>query len=104
MKRVSVTRLKARLAHYLRAVRRGQEIIITDQGTPVARLCPVNSEPLSPDDQRPALDDRLRALIAAGLARPPQQPLPAEFWEYPRPADPQARALASLDEDRADRS
>jgi hypothetical protein len=69
-----------------------------------AIVCPVNSEPLSPDDQRPALDDRLRALIAAGLARPPQQPLPAEFWEYPRPADPQARALASLDEDRADRS
>jgi prevent-host-death family protein len=40
---VSVTALRAELAAWLDRVRAGEEIIVTDRGTPVARLAPVGS-------------------------------------------------------------
>jgi prevent-host-death family protein len=90
---VSVAELKARLSHYLRIVRAGQDVIVTDRGVPVARLCPVG--PVLPDA-------RTTALYRAGLARPPRRALPPDFWERPRPADPGGRALAALLEERAE--
>jgi hypothetical protein len=45
---------------------------------------------------------RTTALIRAGLARPPRRALPPDFWERPRPADPEGRALAALLEERAE--
>jgi prevent-host-death family protein len=69
---VSVAELKAHLSPYLRMVRAGQDVIVTDRGVPVARLCPVG--PVLPDA-------RTTALYRAGLARPPRRALPADFWE-----------------------
>lgn len=40
MKRVGVADLKAKLSEYLRAVRRGHEVIVLDRDTPVARIVP----------------------------------------------------------------
>lgn len=37
---VRVAALKARLSEYLRAVKRGQQVVIYDRDTPVARLVP----------------------------------------------------------------
>jgi prevent-host-death family protein len=90
---VSVAELKARLSHYLRMVQAGRDVIVTDRGVPVARLCPVG--PAFPDA-------RTTALCRAGLARPSRQALPPDFWERPRPADPEGRALAALLEERAE--
>jgi prevent-host-death family protein len=39
-KTVGVAELKARLSEYLRAVRRGDDIVIHDRSEPVARLVP----------------------------------------------------------------
>ncbi len=56
---VSVSVLKANLSHYLRQVRRGGEIQVTDRGTPVARLVP----PSEPEDEH------LSRLIRSGVLR-----------------------------------
>jgi len=55
---VGVRELKARLSRYLREVKAGRTITITDRGRPVGRLVP-------PD--RP-LEQRVRAMLDAGLA------------------------------------
>jgi prevent-host-death family protein len=39
-RRASSSRLKARLGQYMRAVRAGDEIVVTDRDLPVARLVP----------------------------------------------------------------
>ena len=43
--RLSASRLKAKLGAYLRLVRGGREIVITDRGHPVARLVPFQPAP-----------------------------------------------------------
>ena len=52
---VSITELRANLKANLERVRRGEEITITDHGTPVAKLVPADHE------------DRLARLEAAGI-------------------------------------
>jgi prevent-host-death family protein len=87
---VPVAELKARLSEYLRMVRRGHEVIVTDRGRPVARLSPVG--PSTGFD----------ALISEGVARAPQRDLPEEFWTLPRVKDPAGRLLEVLLEERAE--
>ncbi len=41
---VSITDLKARLSHYLRAVRAGEEVRVLDRRRPVARIVPEPAE------------------------------------------------------------
>lgn len=55
---VGVRELKARLSKYLREVKAGRTILITERGKPVGRLVP----PGQP------LRQRLQAMIDAGLA------------------------------------
>lgn len=54
---VGVRDFKARLSEYLRQVKKGQTVIITDHGQPVGRLSPVEQ----------ALEDRIKALQDAGM-------------------------------------
>ncbi len=89
MKTAPVTELKNRLSHYLRLVARGESVTITDHGRPVARLSRVESDELA-----------TASLVAAGLARPPLAPLPADFLERSLPTADVAEALR---EDREDR-
>lgn len=58
MTSVSITDLKSNLAHYLREVRRGEEIQVLDKGTPVARITPPKTG-----------SGRLHSLIGSGLLR-----------------------------------
>ncbi len=43
MKAASVAQLKARLSEYLRQVKGGADLVITERGVPVARLVPLES-------------------------------------------------------------
>ena len=91
-KTVSIAELKARLSHYLRRVRRGETLVVTDRGRAVATLGPAQSV---------TLDERMQRLVDQGIARPPSgPPLPADFWTRPRPADPEGMALKWLLEER----
>jgi prevent-host-death family protein len=93
MRRASVAALKARLSEYVDAAKAGEEVLVTDRNTPVARLGPITV---------PARGDaHLMGLIRAGLAKPAGHALPREFWQRPRPLDPKARGRAALLEERA---
>lgn len=90
-KTVGVREAKNRLSALLKAVRRGQEWIITDRGEPVARLLPMPAK-------EPTFDERIRMLEEAGILRPPnpdQRPLPP-----PIRLDPPDLAQRYLQEDR----
>lgn len=66
---VGVRELKTRLGGYLQRVRRGQRLIVTDRGEPVAEIRPVDN-----CDSEEAAWDRL---VALGLVtRGTQGPLP----------------------------
>ena len=54
---VRIADFKARLSAHLRAVRRGQEIIVKDRETPIARVVPYQSAP-----QRLAVRSATRSL------------------------------------------
>jgi prevent-host-death family protein len=95
--RASVSEVKAGLSGYLKRVKAGEELVITERGKPVARVSRVTSE----DKDAAYMED----LYRAGLATPPQIPggLPAEFWDLPFPEDPDGLALKYLREDRDSR-
>lgn len=56
---VGVRELKSKLSEYLRRVKQGETLIITEHGQPVGRLIP----------QGQSLDERLEELKQAGLIR-----------------------------------
>ncbi|WP_420621758.1 type II toxin-antitoxin system Phd/YefM family antitoxin [Candidatus Poriferisodalis sp.] len=89
---VSVSELKANLSRYLREVRRGGELQVTDRGTPVARLVP----PAEPEDEH------LSRLIKLGVLRAGQGDAAAVLDEPPLQIPTSlAEALAEEREDRA---
>jgi prevent-host-death family protein len=54
---VGIRELKSRLSEYLRRVKAGETVLITDRGQPVGRIVPT-AEPL---------EDRLQRMVQAGL-------------------------------------
>ncbi len=56
---VGVRELKTRLSEYLRQVKAGRTIVITEHGKTVGRIVPAPS----------SLDERLQAMVKAGLAQ-----------------------------------
>lgn len=89
---VSVSDLKANLSRYLREVRRGGEIQVTDRGTPVARLVPA----VQTDDAH------LSRLVTSGVLRAGQGDA-ADVLDEPPLQIPTSlsAALAAEREDRA---
>ena len=53
--RTSSSRLKAKMGQYMRAVRSGKEVVVTDRDEPVARLVPYR-EPAAVADDEPVLE------------------------------------------------
>lgn len=92
--RVSIGRLKARLSEYIRRVRAGEQMVVTDRGRPVARLLGLEGSP--------ALEGRVAELVEAGLARGPVEHLPTTFLDSTRPPDPDGRSLEAVLEERAE--
>lgn len=68
MEKATVSRLKDNLSAYLRKVRAGQPVVIYDRDVPIARLERIESAGRGAD--------RLAALHAQGLVRPPVKSLP----------------------------
>ena len=88
IKTASISALKARLSAFLAIVRRGDEVLVTDRGRPIARLAPVSGEQSG--------DGRREELIRSGRLRAPRAKLPKDFWNRKRPADPKGKGLAAL--------
>ena len=77
MKSVNVAELKNRLSAYLNDVRTGQEILVRDRQTPIARILPVTVGA--------AADEELRLLAAQGRIRLGGEPLDESFWDLTAP-------------------
>jgi prevent-host-death family protein len=56
---VGIRELRADLSRYLKRVREGEEIVVTDRGNPIAKISPTNGR------------SRIDELIAAGVVTPP---------------------------------
>ena len=78
MKHESISSAKNRLSALIKQVQRGDSILITDRGVPVAKLVPVQLGAGVPE--------RIIALAQQGLARLPQRVPDASWLELPRPS------------------
>jgi len=76
MRTAKISELKAKLSAHIQYVRNGEEVLIFDRNTPVARLV----SPVPVDDE----DARRRRLIAKGIITPPQVVRP-EGYKLPKP-------------------
>jgi len=91
----SVSDLKARLSEYLRNVRNGDEVVVTQHGRPIARVVP---------EDPAASETGLEHLEHAGLVRRGRGALPDDFWTRRRMKDPEGLLLdAVLNEREEDR-
>jgi prevent-host-death family protein len=104
MKTASVSELKSRISEFLRLVRGGDTVMVTDRGRPVALLGPYDR---AGDAQgvpgAPGADDAgddLTELRDAGLVRIGSGKLPAGFWTRPRPQDLDGSLVAAVLEER----
>ena len=76
-----VSELKAGLSAYLARVKRGEEVLVTERGTPIARLVPIEQRGAAS-----ALEARVERLIREGrIVRHGTGRVSEEFWKLPLP-------------------
>jgi prevent-host-death family protein len=92
MRTAAVAELKAQLSRYLRHVRAGEEVLVTERGTPIARLVPIDRGGLEHDE--------LADLERQGLIRRGSGKLPVDFWQMPRPRDPRGLVRRAVTDER----
>jgi prevent-host-death family protein len=81
---VGIRELRAHLSRYLKRVREGEEIVVTDRGIPVARIVQMNGQ------------RKIDRLIAAGLVSAAAKPKGAP----PRPVKVQGTVSDLVSEQR----
>lgn len=95
MQTVNIADLKNNLSAWLERVKNGEELIVKDRNTPIARVMPLSAG----ED----LDAEEEALVAAGLMRLPLDKKNNDFLDYPAPEvsldDIRAAIRAERDED-----
>ena len=89
---MAVAVLKAQLSAYLRMVKAGHEVLVTERGRVIARLVPADSGTIE--------DARYRQLVADGLVRPPLGTVRDRAVPWPTTPDPQGLLLKALMQDR----
>jgi prevent-host-death family protein len=94
MEKVSVSKLKNQLSAYLKKVKAGQTLVVTDRNEPIAQLTPV--------PERETDDERIARLAALGIIRLPQEGPPLDLDEIlrRRPVVKGAGVLEALLEER----
>jgi prevent-host-death family protein len=88
MKTTTVSKLKASLSEFLRSVKAGEEVLVTERGRPVAKLTPATSSKFLPDY---LVEMEKQGLIKIGSGK-----LPKGFWDLPRPKDPKGLVLKAV--------
>jgi prevent-host-death family protein len=85
---VGVGELKAHLSEYLRLVKGGRELVVTERGRAIARITSITGAE--------AADSRIEALIASGVVRARSRTPEPGFWRRRRHRDPAGRSLDFL--------
>jgi prevent-host-death family protein len=93
MRQASVSQLKATLRACLAWVKAGEEVVVTERGTPIAKIVPL-AQPPAP------VPASLVALAQAGLVTRGSGQVPDEVWTLPRPQDPEGLGRRALTEER----
>lgn len=88
MRTATVSKLKASLSEYLRQVKAGEEVLVTERGKPVAKLTPAVTHREVPEE--------LVEMEKQGVIRLAAEKLPKDFWKMPRPKDPKGLVLKAL--------
>ncbi len=92
MKTTTVSKLKASLNEYLRQVKTGEEVLVTERGRPIAKLVPA-----LPDE---SLSEHLVEMEQQGLLTRGSGKLLEDFWELPRPKDPSGLVMKAVLQER----
>lgn len=92
MQTVNIADLKNNLSSWLEQVKNGEELIVKDRNTPIARLMPL----VAGED----LDAEEESLVAAGLMRLPLNKKNNDFLEYPAPEVSLDRIRAAIQAER----
>ena len=92
MKTTAISELKAHLSDYLKQVKSGNEVLVTDRGKPVARIVPISS--------KTRFRGSFSRMEKEGLIKLGSGKLPNDFWTMPRAEDPQGLVLKALLEER----
>ena len=96
MKTAAVSTLKARLSEHLAMVKRGEEVIVTERGKPVARIVPVGPESLP--------EERVRDLVARGVLRAGEGKVKRRMSRLPVCTAPEGAVLKALEQERRERA
>jgi len=63
---VGIREAKANLSKYLKLVKGGREVVLTERGRPICKIVPLDKEELS-------LDERIKRLEDAGMLEPAEK-------------------------------
>ncbi len=99
MKSIGVKQLKARLSEYLRLVRGGETVLVTDRDEVVAELRPTRRRPATPEP----LDELLDSLAERGDLTRAGTPKGRWRWKVTGLGLPPGSVAGLLDEIRRDR-
>ncbi len=91
MQSVTISKLKNELSHFLRLVKKGQKILITDRNLPIAEILPLSPQNLFQEEW-------LIQLEAEGAVRRPVM-TKQKHWSPPKPV-PVSGVLEALLEER----
>ncbi|MFN0074709.1 MAG: type II toxin-antitoxin system Phd/YefM family antitoxin [Chloroflexota bacterium] len=91
-KSVNIAHLKACLSSYLKEVKNGEEILITERGKAIAWIVPYTRAGSTPAEYE--------EMIKSGQLRPARSALTDDFWDGPLVPDPNGLVLKALLEER----
>lgn len=89
MRTAKISELKAKLSAHIEFVKNGEEVLIFDRNTPVARLVSVG-----PGEDE---DAQMQRLIAKGIVSPPRMPRPKKF-KLPEPPGTRCISQEAMDQ------
>ncbi len=75
VKKANIGELKTHLSVYLKGVKNGGMVLVTERNKPVAKIVPLDEDDLYETEEE--------QLIAEGILSPPKsnEPLPDSFWD-----------------------
>lgn len=92
MKSTPLTTLKSSLSKYIKRVKAGEEVLVTERGRPVAKIVPVEKEGA----------DYLADMEKQGLIKRGSGRIPKAYWQITAPSDNKGAGLKYLLEERED--
>jgi prevent-host-death family protein len=87
MSAVGIRELKNRLTHYLHLTKKGEEVVVTERGVPIALL-----QPITKASRGTSREARLARLSVLGIATLPRS-APRKRFKTVKPSGPPASAM-----------